>query len=376
MRKGATEMEEVKSLPEKTIKIQTKKSRRKGILLVVAVLLLIIIVSISFLYGNPLRTILSFTKVGDEPLYTMTYYGDYGFDEFLKTGRYPNFHLLKTAAWRNFQNQKSPHWACSVFSARNEKGNPILGRNFDWSHRSAVLLFTNPPNGYRSVSLLDPCYCGYNPPNYIPASVFDRTKLLTMPWMPLDGMNECGLAVGTMAVPHAESSHDPNKMTISGWDAFRLVLDHAKNVAEAIMLIKKYNISFPLPSHCLIADASGHSAVIEFVDGKMEVIQTEQPWQVATNFQLYNTKDISSLLSPGAIDHIGVDRYSTAFETLKKTNGIISDNNAMKLLKDISQTTTMWSVVYNLSTGDIQVRTGYDPTRISQVKKFKLKMKN
>lgn len=352
-------MEKVKSLSENPIKIQAKKPRRRVILLFFAVLLPVIIIGVSFLYGNQLLTMISFTKVDAEPLYTMTYYGDYGFDEYLKTGIYP----VKTLAGR-FQDQQDTSLACSVFSARNQKGNALLGRNLDWYHRTAVLLFTNPPNGYRSVSLLDPFYCGYNSLDYIPASFLDRTKLLITPWIPLDGMNEYGLAIGLMIIPNAEGSHDSHKMNIYPLDVIRLVLDHAKNVAEAITLIKKYNVSIK-NYHYLMADASGHSAVIEFVKGRMEVIQTKEPWQVATNFQIYGTKDGTLICN----------RYATATQTLKKTNGIISENNAMKLLKEVSQPTTMWSVVYNLSTGDIQVRTGFDPVRISQVKKFKLKMK-
>jgi len=353
-------MEKEKSLSEYQVKIQTNKPRGKVVLLVLALLLSVIITGTSFLYRNQLLTMLSFTKVGAEPLYTMTYYGDYGFDEYLKTAKHP----MKSFA-RGLQDQQDASWACSVFSAWNEKGNPVLGRNFDWHHRSAVLLFTNPPNGYRSVSVIDPYYCGYNFPDYIPASIFDRAKLLMAPWIPMDGMNEWGLAIGIMALPNAEDSDDNlQKMNINPVDVIRLTLDYAKNVEEAITLIKKHNVSIH-QYHYLLADSSGNSAVIEFVDGRLEVIQTKEPWQVSTNFQIYGVKDGALLCN----------RYAAATQTLQKNNGIISDDNAMKLLNEISQANTMWSVVYNLSTGDIQVRTGFDPTRISQVKKFKLKMK-
>lgn len=350
-------MEQIRPLPGNVNKIQAEKPGRTRIFVAVAVLLTVIIVGSAFLFGNRLRTMLSFTKAGAEPLYVMTYYGDYGFNEYLKTGlHHPVIHLA--------QNQGESPWACSVFSAWNEKANPLLGRNLDWDHRSAVLLFTNPPNGYRSVSMLDPNFCGYNPPDYIPASFFDRTKLLITPWISLDGMNEYGLAIGMMLVPSAEGSHDPHKMNINPVDVIRLALDYARNVEEAVALINKYNVP-EAKYHYLLADASGDSAVIEFVEGRVEVIRTEEPWQVATNFQIYGVKDGTLICN----------RYATATQTLGKTGGIISDDDAMKLLKDISQDTTMWSVVYNLSTGDILVRTGLDPARVSQVKRFKLKMK-
>lgn len=351
-------MDEIKPFLENEIKFPKENIILKKILLISTVLLLLIIIGLSLSYGNQFLTILSFYKVEDEPLYVMTYFGDYGFDKYLKTGKYP----VKLALW----DQKDAPRACSIFSARNEMGNPLLGRNFDWYHRSAILLFTHPSKGYRSVSLLDPYYCGFLPPDYIPASYYDLAKLLTAPWIPIDGMNECGLAIGLMAVPDAEGSHDPHKMNINETGVIRLVLDHAKDVAEAIALIKKYNIVFYSgPTHYLIADASGHSAVIEFVKGKVEVIQNTEAWQVSTNFQIYGAKDGALLCN----------HYATATQTLKKTNGVISEDGAMKLLKDVSQPITMWSAVYNLSTGDIQVRMGFNPAHFSQVKKFKLKMK-
>lgn len=351
-------MDETKPLLENKIKTLKKNLIRKKIFPISTVLLLLILIGLCLTYGNQLRTIFSFSKVGDEPLYVMTYYGDYGFDIFLKTGIYP----IKPALLE----RKDGPWACSVFSARDELGNPLLGRNYDWFHRSAILLFTHPPKGYRSVSLLDPSNCGFLPPDYTPASFFDRTKLMEAPWMPLDGMNECGLAIGLMAVPDAEGSHDLHKMNINEVDVIRLVLDHAKDVTEAIALIKKYNVVFAHnPVHYLIADASGHSAVIEFVKGQVKVIQDSEAWQVSTNFQIYSAKDGALLCN----------RYATATQTLKNTNGVISDDGAMKLLKDISQPITMWSAVYNLLTGDIQVRMGFEPSHFSQVKKFQLKMK-
>ena len=31
----------------------------------------------------------------------------------------------------------------------------VYGRNFDWQYSPALLLFTNPPDGYASVSMVD-----------------------------------------------------------------------------------------------------------------------------------------------------------------------------------------------------------------------------
>lgn len=67
--------------------------------------------------------------------------------------------------------------------------------------------------------------------------------------------------------------------------AIRLMLDYAKNVDEAIALLEKYNVNMDLISiHFLLCDAAGNSAVIEFLDGKMQVLRSDKTWQTSTNF--------------------------------------------------------------------------------------------
>ena len=36
----------------------------------------------------------------------------------------------------------------------------LLGRNFDWYEHPALILFTDPPDGYASVSMVDISYLG------------------------------------------------------------------------------------------------------------------------------------------------------------------------------------------------------------------------
>ena len=60
---------------------------------------------------------------------------------------------------------------------------------------------------------------------------------------------------------------------------------------------------------------------------------------------------------------------------LEQADGNISPEEAMTLLEDVSQpgnTSTIWSVVYNMTGGDIQVVVGREYT---QVDRFKLQMR-
>ncbi len=214
--------------------------------------------------------------------------------------------------------------------------------------------------------MVDISYLGYDEDE---PSWADRGALLDAPYFPFDGMNEYGLAVGIMAVPYADGADDPHKVTIGSVHAVRLMLDYAKDVDEAISLLQNYNVEFAggPPLHYLISDLSGNSAVIEFTGGEVSVIRNSEPWQVAANFVISGTlpEDRGSLCW----------RYQTAYETLEQANGNISPKEAMTLLEDVSQSgdfPTIWSIVYNTTTGDIQVVVGREYHRVNQ---FKLEMR-
>jgi predicted choloylglycine hydrolase len=288
-------------------------------------------------------------QVDDYPLYVMHLYEDYNFDEYLETGRYPGVSLPSDSQINDAIK------ACSCFSAFDLPGQAIFGRNYDWHSRFPVLLlFTYPSNGYASVSMTDMSLLG-------PGS--DQHKFLGAPYIPVDGMNECGLAVGLMAVDEAQPPNDPNRVNINVCTAIRLMLDKAQSVDEALSLLREYNIP-SIMQHYLIADARGNSAVVEFVDGEMKVIRNEHPWQVCTNFVLSRFPESES----GA----PCLRYDTAYKTLEQTQGQMSHEEAMTLLDKISGN-AIWSLVYDMVNGEIDIALGRN---YNQVHHFTLSIKN
>jgi hypothetical protein len=302
------------------------------------------------------RSLASVHKVDSYPLYVMHYYGDYGFAAFLRRGIGQGRANLPPVEFEQ-------GWACSGFAAADPDGNAIMGRNFDWHNRQTLLLFTDPPDGYASVSMVDVSYVGFPPEN---PSWADRRSLLNAPYLPFDGMNERGLAVGMMAVAHARDSDAPQTVTISSIHAIRLMLDYAADVEEAISLLEEYTIDFGSPPiHYLIGDTSGRSAVIEYLDGEMTVQRNEKPWQVSTNFILAEEKPTGAN-SP-------CWRYNRVYEGLEQRNGVLSQPDAMSLLQDVSQGHTMWSVVYNMGSGSLDVAMG---RQYDQVHSFQLKKRN
>ena len=326
-----------------------KKKRRRRIVRILLVLLLLAVVGLSVLLYGPVKTLASLEKVDDFPLYVMRYQGTYFFDLFAEKG-------TDWPLYRKIYEKVNPD-ACTSFAALSPGGDRVFGRNLDWRHRASLLLFTDPPNGYASVSMVDLFYLGFEGMQEIPWA--DRLNLLGAPYATIDGMNERGVAIGQNAVPKREVSKDPNKPTLLNSQILRLVLDHAKDVNEAISLIQEYNAEFLLPVHFHIADASGKSAIVEYTDGKIVVVPQENPWQVSTNFL------ISEENKPDCW------RYKLVSESLSNVDGKIPQDEAMRLLSRAKQDSTVWSIVYNLNTGQIQLAMGKD---YENVHSFKLDM--
>jgi choloylglycine hydrolase len=288
------------------------------------------------------------TQIDDYPLFTLNYTSDYKFDEYLQTGQIPLYTLNKS---------KGKNFSCTCFSAFGGEYR-LFGRNYDWSESSTYfILFTNPPNGYSSVSTVDLSFFNYNhdePPSFSD----NQSTLRILPYYPFDGMNEMGVAIGMNALDEAQSPNDPSKVTIGELQLIRLVLDYSSSTQEAISLIQQYNIRMEDPPiHYLIADSSGHSAIIEFVNGEMKMINNSNPWQVTTNFV------ITGLTNP---QNAPCWRYRYAYEKLSSNNGILSESEAVNLLQEVSLSITRWSTVFNLKSGQLQIAMGRDYENLHQ----------
>lgn len=93
-----------------------------------------------------------------------------------------------------------------------------------------------------------------------------RTPLLYAPFLPFDGINEHGLAIGMAAVPGSDMLYDPAKEEIGSLAVMRVILDRARTVEEAVLILSDYNIDMEggPPLHYLIADRSGQAVLVEF----------------------------------------------------------------------------------------------------------------
>ena len=53
-------------------------------------------------------------------------------------------------------------------------------------------------------------------------------------------------------------------------------------------------------------------------------------------------------------------RYNAAYEALATAGGSVSQSEAMAILKEVSAPRTIWSVMYDLTTGDVAIVTDRD----------------
>ncbi len=300
---------------------------------------------------NEIATLASLKQVDDYPLYTMRYYGEY------ESRRTAQFQADKTAISKQ-------NWACALFTVLLDDDHLLYGRNFDWQFSPALLVFTDPPDGYASVSMVDMAYLDLGEEavsNLTELSLEEREGLLDAPLIPFDGMNEHGLAIGMAAVPPGNRQADPAKETFGSLGIIREMLDHARDVDEAVAILMDHNIDFEggPPVHYLMADKDKKSVLVEFYRGELHVIENEQPWHLATNFLLSSVEDPQDG---------NCWRYNTIDARLKEAQGMLDSVSAMELLRDVSQDITQWSVVYQMAQGEVSVAMGRDYAHVHDFK--------
>lgn len=296
-----------------------------------------IIQDIPGLTSNQVTSLANLIKVDDHPLYTLTLSGS---------------HTAKTVDQENmaFNGEQVGSWACSLFAALGDADAFLYGRNFDWEHSPVLLLFTDPPDGYASASLVNLAYLVHpdKVDHLTEIPVEDRTELLEAPLWPFDGMNEAGLTIGMAAVPDSETPILPDLDAIGSLGVIREVLDHTKTVTEATQLMAQYNIIMDGGPHLhyLIADATGQAVLVELFEGSIHNIPNTLTWHAATNF------------TASAV-HSSTDgkcwRYDTIAEQMIENEGTLSIKQALSLLSAVSQPNTQWSVVYDMSAQNIHI---------------------
>ena len=357
-----------------------------------AALVIALAVAVFALWHNELATLASFQKLSDRDeahrdgaVYQINVSGDYSFDEFLSQGGASNDAELISFVTRSItkgiipMHIKTSSIACSAFTADTQSGDRVFGRNYDFSATNTAIVYTDPGEGrHASYSTIDLSFLGLDADKDV-ETVGQKILTLAAPYVPLDGINDAGVACGIFMSYQGEGKGTPtdtqtDRPDLTSTTLLRLILDYADSVEDAVALAQQYDLHDSASScfHYMVADSTGRSAILEWVgtdadhdaDGAerqlnvlwndTDALSDSADWQVVTNF----------IKTPGYYDGTtaemkGLDRYEHLAAALRETDGIVADKNAaMDLLasvgrrtwnNDDSNSNTVHSVVYDLT---------------------------
>ncbi len=387
---------------------KAKKHRlRKAIISIVVILLVIIIalvIVVFSVWGNEVFTLANFKLARDRDddhqdgaVYTMRVSGGYYFDQYLEDGgassdsELISYITSKITKGLISMGLSVSDIGCSSFTCTTEDGANLFGRNYDFSKTNTCLVFTDADESlgrHATFSTVDLQFLGLDVNSNVSGLINDIT-CLAAPYAPLDGMNDAGVSCGIYMSYQGDdtvvaTSQTTDKPDITSTTMLRMILDYADDVDEAVSLIQQYDLhdSANTSYHYMVADASGKSAILEWIPGEgvtkledndgsarslnviyntdsysVEGMQSTSDFQCITNFII---SDGYYDYENGADDMPGLDRYTTIYDALSATNGVVKDvDAAMDLLRTVGRRTfsaidhgtgiTVHSVVYDLT---------------------------
>ncbi len=292
----------------------------------------------------------------DEGLYYMEYKGDDGFDALIESGGGRSAGELSAYVMRFLSggfyqpkagNPAPAQYGCSALTARTPEGDVLMGRNFDFSSATGMILHTVPARGYETYTTFNLEFLGFGE-GWRPEGFRNQYMALSALFFALDGINEKGLAVADlMAGDDAQTHQDSGKPALTTTTAICYLLKNAATVDEALELLRGIDMHSDIGAahHYAISDASGRSVVVEYVDDGMVVVESP----ALTNHYLCEEKRNVGLYE-------GDRRYDFLCSQYEEAGGILDLRQLTTAIASVSQPPaqgdrlgTAWTMVMNLT---------------------------
>ena len=290
----------------------------------------------------------------DEGLYYMEYRGDDGFDGLMTKGGFEStdqlagyaIEFLSKGHYKPEVKTKKDGFGCSALTVRTPDGGVLMGRNFDFHSATGVIMHCIPDKGYESITTFNVEFYGFGE-DFKPEGFKNQYMCLTGLFIALDGINEKGLAIADLMAGDTIQTHQrTSKPDLTTTAAISYMLKNAANVDEALKLLEGIDMHSDIGSahHYAMADASGRSVVVEYVDNKMVVVESP----ALANHYLCEQK-----LNVGLIE--GDDRYDRLCQRFDQTHGVMSEKQLTEAIAAASQPQregflgTAWTMVMDLS---------------------------
>lgn len=253
--------------------------------------------------------------------------------------------------------------ACTTFFLKNNDGKMIFGRNFDFPAGQGHIQINQ--RGVKKSSFIAPPEKLFQWISEYGSISFNQNGRE----FPYGGMNEAGLVIEQMWLEESvyPEYDERNALTELQWIQYQL--DKAGSVEEVIASDKYLRISFTSVAklHFLVADASGNSAVIEYLNGRMSVKTGDSlPYSVLANSCYSTSLDYKKQKETGAevtyspMEENSSGRFLTAARMITGDipRGTYLINYGFSILDAVAQgPATQWSIIYDLTDRNIYYRT-------------------
>lgn len=216
--------------------------------------------------------------------------------------------------------------ACTLIKI-TAKGQTIVGNNEDFKNADTRIWF-EPGTGKQFGAV----YVGYN--NLFPEG----------------GVNEAGLMFDAFGMSNKPLKDTTGKLPIFELDLKRRIMRECSTVEQVKALLDKYNLYFWSHADWVFVDKLGHYLV---VDGDSRMLGNNRIF-VQTNFRLSEVKDEKE---------ITCWRYLKAMALLKERPEASTEYCA-SLMDSVHQETTLYTTVYDLNAGTIDLYHFHDYSRV------------
>ena len=305
-------------------------------------------------FGPLVKGAMSVEKL-DDGLYYMEYKGDDGFDELVTSGGGRSsgelvgfvMNFLSKGYYNPPVTPAPAQYGCSSLTVRTPENEVLMGRNFDFSSATGMVLHTMPKHGYETITTFNVEFFGFGN-DWLPEGFVNQYMALGGLFFALDGINEKGLAIADlMAGDDAETHQNSGKTALTTTSAICYLLKNAANVDEALELLRGIDMHSDIGAahHYAISDASGKSVVVEYVDN--EIVVVDSP--ACTNHYLCEEK-----LNVGLYE--GDRRYDFLCQQFDEAGGTMDLRQLTTSIASVSQPPaqgdrlgTAWTMVMNLT---------------------------
>ena len=307
-------------------------------------------------FGPLVKGAMSAEKL-DDGMYYMEYKGDDGFKELMARGGCNDISVLASYVMEflskgHFKpdsiNVPIKPVGCSTLTVKTPEDGVMMARNFDYPYGTALIMHTIPDEGYESITTFSTDFFGFGE-NYKPEGFRNQYMALTGLFLALDGLNEKGLAIAVLdAGEKVVTRQNTSKPDLTTTTAVQYLLKNAANIDEALVLLKASDMNSDPGSayHFSMADATGRSVAVEYVDNQMVV--TESPF--VTNHYLCEEKFQVGL-------HESDHRHEKLIEQYNAAGGMMNAKQLTEAIASVTQLPekgaivggTLWTMVMDLT---------------------------